>query len=70
VDDAANSLKMAGRFVIKAKTPLSTYNSYLNTDTKPLFTEVYNNISQTNNLDSIFDSSSGLLTGLDCRVLK
>jgi len=70
VDDAANSVKISGRFVIKAKTPLITYSSYLNTNTKALFTEVYNNLTQTSNLNSIFDPPSGLLTGLDCRVLS
>ncbi len=70
VDDAGDSTKIAGRFVIKAKAPISTYTSYLNTNTKTLFTEVYNNLTQTKNLNSIFDPSSGLLTGLDCRVLS
>lgn len=70
VDDAAEPLKVAGRLVSKAKTPLTTYNSYLDTNTKALFTEVYNNLTQTHSLNSIFDPSSGMLTGLDCRVLS
>ena len=70
VDDVADSLKVAGRLVVKAKTPLTTYNNYLNSNTKGLFTEVYNNLTQTKNLNSIFDPSSGMLTGLDCRVLS
>ncbi len=38
VDDAADPLKVAGRLILKAKTPLTTYSNYLNSNTKVLFT--------------------------------
>ena len=41
----------------------------MTTNVKPLFTEVYNNLTTTLNLDSIFDPTTGVLTGLDCRLL-
>lgn len=70
VDDASNNAKLAGRFVINAKTPINNLANEMNTNVKTLFTQVYNNLTQTQNLLSIFDPSAGLLTGLDCRLLS
>jgi hypothetical protein len=70
VDDATDVAKLAGRFVTKAKTPINSLKSKMNGDIKTLFTEVYNNLTQTNNLLSIFDPATGVFTGLDCRLLS
>lgn len=70
VDDAANNAKLAGRFVLNAKTPINSLLNELNGDVKSLFTYVYNNLTTTNQLQSIFDPSAGVLTGLDCRLLS
>lgn len=70
VDDSADSSKIAGRVIIKAKNPLSTYSSYLSTSVKPLFTEVYNNLTITKQLDSIFNPVTGVIKGLDCGLLS
>ena len=42
----------------------------MNGNVKTLFTEVYNNLTQTNSLLSIFDPTVGVFTGLDCRLLS
>ena len=39
----------------------------MNSTVQPLFTQVYGNLSS---LDSVFNPTTGLLTGLDCRVLS
>jgi hypothetical protein len=70
VDDAANNAKLAGRFVMKAKTPINNLAAELNGNVKTLFTQIYNNLTQTDNLQSIFDPSVGMITGLDCRLLS
>ena len=41
----------------------------MNGAVKTLFTQVYNNLTATDGLLSIFDPSAGVLTGLDCRLL-
>lgn len=66
IDDASNPAKLAGRFIIKAKTPINTYTSYINTSLKQLFTEVYQNFTQISNLQSIFDPANGVFEGLNC----
>ncbi len=70
VDDGTDTSKLAGRFKVNAKTPINNLITYLNTNVKPLFNQVYNNLTQTDNLQSIFDPSVGLITGLDCRLLS
>jgi len=42
----------------------------MNADVKSLFTEVYRNLTETEGLQSIFDPDTGLLSGLDCRLLS
>ncbi len=69
-DDSADVNKLAGRFATNAKTPITNLKNEMNGNVKTLFTQVYNNLTQTNNLLSIFDPSTGVLTGLDCRLLK
>ncbi len=66
--DGGDSNKLAGRFQIKTNAPTLTVKNYMTSTVKPLFTEVYGNLSAAN-LDSIFNPTTGLLTGLDCRVL-
>ncbi len=56
VDDASDPSKMAGRVITKAKDPFSTYSNYLSTTVKSLFSEIYNNLTVTKNLNSIFNS--------------
>lgn len=70
VDDSANNAKLAGKFIIKAKTPINSLITELNGNVKTLFNQVYNNLTQTDNLGSIFDPSAGMITGLDCRLLS
>lgn len=69
-DDSSDTTKLAGRFGINAKTPINSLITELNGNVKTLFTQVYNNLTQTNNMQSIFDPSVGLITGLDCRLLS
>ena len=69
-DDAADSSKMAGRVIIKARTPLTSYSNYLSTTTKSLFTDVYNNLTITKQLDSIFNPVTGVIKGLNCGLLS
>ena len=68
--DSANNAKLAGRFNSKAQTPSNTLRDYMNSDVSTLFTHVYDNLTQTENLGSIFDPTTGLFTGLDCRLLQ
>ena len=70
VDDGANTAKLAGRFKTNALTPINSLVTQLNGNVKTLFTQVYNGLTVTNNLQSIFDPSTGLITGLDCRLLS
>ena len=42
----------------------------MNNFVKPLFTEVYGNLTSTLSLDSIFNPETGVITGLDCRVMS
>ena len=70
MDDAANSAKIAGRVIIKAKTPLTTYTNYLSTSVKSLFTEFNNNLTITKQLDSIFNPITGVIKGLNCGLLS
>jgi hypothetical protein len=69
VDDAADTTKLAGRFVTNAQTPVNNLKDEMNGAVKTLFTQVYNHLTQTDNLQSIFDPSLGVFTGLDCRLL-
>jgi hypothetical protein len=41
----------------------------MNNDIKTLFTDVYNQLTVTHGLQSVFDTSTGALKGLDCGVL-
>lgn len=67
--DSTDSNKLAGRFQIKTNTPTLTLKNYMTSSVQPLFTQVYGNLSAVN-LDSVFNPSSGLFTGLDCRVMS
>jgi hypothetical protein len=69
-DFPSDTTKLAGRFVTNAKTPINSLITQLNGNVKTLFNQVYNNLTQTNNLQSIFDPSIGMITGLDCRLLS
>ena len=42
----------------------------MNNNVKPLFTQVYGNLTTTLSLDSVFNTETGVITGLDCRVLS
>jgi len=70
VDDGTNTAKLAGRFKTSALTPINSLVAQLNGNVKTLFTQVYNGLTVTNGLGSIFDPSTGLITGLDCRLLS
>jgi hypothetical protein len=67
--DSTDSSKLAGRFQINTKTPLTNLNNYMTTTVQSLFTQAYGNLTAAG-LDSVFNPTSGLLTGLDCRVLS
>jgi hypothetical protein len=41
----------------------------MTSNVQALFNEVYNNLTTTLNLDSVFNPTTGVLTGLDCRLL-
>jgi hypothetical protein len=69
-DDAAINTKLAGRFVINAQTPINSLTNEMNTNVKTLFTQVYNNLTITDGMQSIFDPSVGMISGLDCRLLS
>lgn len=68
--DNSDNTKLAGRFVSKTKTPVNDLKTHMNTNVKTLFQQTYGNISTTAALQSIFDPVSGLITGMDCRMLK
>ena len=36
---------------------------------QPLFNEVYNNLTTTLSLDTVFNTDTGVIKGLDCRLL-
>lgn len=41
----------------------------MTSNVQPLFNQVYGNLSSTFGLDTIFNPTTGLITGFDCRVL-
>lgn len=67
--DSADNTKLAGRYNSATKTPVETLRDDMNTNVKPLFQQVYGNLTSTLNLDSIFNIDTGVITGLDCRLL-
>ena len=67
--DSADNTKLAGRYNSKTKTPVETLSTQMTTNVQPLFSEVYNNLTSTLSLDSVFNPSTGVFTGLDCRLL-
>jgi len=67
--DAADNTKLAGRFQTKTNSPLLTAKNYMTASVQPLFTQVYGNLTAAS-LDSVFNPTSGVLTGLDCRLLS
>lgn len=44
--------------------------SQITTNVQPLFASVYNNLVGVGNLQSIFDTSDGMITGLNCGILS
>ena len=69
VTDAADNTKLAGRFVINTKTPLESLRDQMNNNVNTMFDQVYNNLTVTLGLQSVFDTETGVLKGLDCGVL-
>jgi len=69
VDDAADSTKLAGRFVINTKTPVEALRTQMNNNVDPLFNYVYGNLTVTHGLQSVFNIDTGVLKGLDCGAI-
>lgn len=41
----------------------------MNSNVQPIFNEVYNNLTATHGLQSVFNIDTGVLKGMDCGVL-
>lgn len=68
--DSGNTAKLAGRYNSNAKTPVEALSTTMTSSVQPVFNEVYGNLTTTLGLDSIFNADTGVLTGLDCRLLS
>lgn len=66
VDDDGDTSKVAGRFM-EGKDKTDILLNYMNSDVKPLFTSIENNLMV--NAESIVHAQEGLLAGLDCRLV-
>jgi hypothetical protein len=67
--DSTNTNTLAGRYQTNTYTPINNLKNYMTVSVQPVFTQVYGNLSSAG-LDSVFNPTTGLLTGLDCRVLS